>query len=100
MLKGVGVQVPPIAPYLLFMKLKLPFHIHFHSNHASIIRTLIFTCGHYFIDASCTHFITGAEWHKAFAVGIVSPMLNAVWYYLLDRFFFGYLFLKCKKGSK
>jgi uncharacterized membrane protein len=74
--------------------------MHFHlaniSTYSTILRTVIFTSGHYIIDTSVTHFITGAPWHLAFTSSIIGPILNAVWYFILDRFFFSYLVKKIK----
>ena len=72
--------------------------MHFHftagSTHSSLIRTLIFTLGHYCIDTSVTHFVTGAPWHLALTSSILGPILNAIWYFILDRLFFSYLLVK------
>ena len=65
-----------------------------HSALSSLARTVVFTCGHYLIDTCCTHFIGGAEWHRAFASSIVGPILNAIWYFILDRVFFSFIFVK------
>ena len=77
------------------------FHHKFSSNNVSsgLLRTLIFTAGHYFIDTCCTHFIAGAEWRLAMASGMVSPLINAVWYFILDRVFFGYFVPKIRKKN-
>lgn len=78
------------------------FHHHCdcHSVLFSLIRTFVFTIGHYFIDVSCTHFIAGAEWRLAMASGIVAPLLNAIWFFVLDRVFFGYILPKIKHKHK
>ena len=73
---------------------------HSHTACATMFRTLVFTCGHYIIDTCCTHFIGGAEWHRAFASSIAGPILNAVWYFILDRIFFSYIFCKKQKKQK
>lgn len=64
------------------------------STKSTILRTLIFTSGHYLIDTSVTHFVTGAPWHLALTSSILGPILNAIWYFILDKFFFSYVFVK------
>lgn len=76
------------------------FHFTADSTHSSLLRTVIFTFGHYWIDTSVTHFVTGAPWHLALTSSILGPILNAVWYFVLDRLFFSYLLAKIHKRSK
>lgn len=76
--------------------------MHFHhlsagSMRSSIIRTVIFTLGHYCIDTSVTHFVTGATWGLAMTSSILGPILNAVWYFTLDKIFFCFLAKKIRK---
>tara|TARA_Y100001970_G_scaffold148828_1_gene182766 strand:+ start:1178 stop:1423 length:246 start_codon:yes stop_codon:yes gene_type:complete len=52
----------------------------------SLIRTVIYTIGHFFIAASCVMYFTGASFYIALTDAIVEPILNGFWYYLLDRF--------------
>ena len=52
----------------------------------SLIRTVIYTIGHFFIAASCVMYFTGASLYLALTDAIVEPILNGFWYYLLDRF--------------
>ena len=78
-------------------------HLHYitiDSTHSTILRTIIFTFGHYWIDTSVTHFVTGAPWHLALTSSILGPILNAVWYFTLDRLFFSYLLAKIHKHHK
>ena len=52
----------------------------------SLIRTIIYTIGHFFIAASCVMYFTGAGIYVALTDAIIEPILNGFWYYLLDRF--------------
>ena len=52
----------------------------------SIIRTIIYTMGHFFIAASCVMYFTGANIYESLTDALVEPILNSFWYYLLDRF--------------
>lgn len=55
------------------------------STRATTIRTLIFTLGHYCIDVSVVLALTDAPLSEALQVGFLAPMLNALWYWVLDR---------------
>ncbi len=72
--------------------------MHFHINHKdTILRTIIFTLGHYWIDVLSNHFITGAPIKLAMVSSVAGPILNSIWYYVLDRLFFSYFAKKNKK---
>ncbi len=51
----------------------------------SILRTLIYTIGHFLIAAACVMYFTGAPFSVAITNAIVEPILNAVWFFILDR---------------
>lgn len=51
----------------------------------TIVRTAIYTVGHFFIAASCVMYFTGAPFYLAITDAIVEPLLNAVWFFVLDR---------------
>lgn len=51
----------------------------------TILRTLIYTVGHFVIAASCVMYFTGADFTAAITDAIVEPLLNAVWFFILDR---------------
>ena len=51
----------------------------------SIGRAVIYTLGHIVIAMTCNRLITGADWALAGADAIIEPMINGVWYYVLDR---------------
>ena len=48
-------------------------------------RAVIYTIGHIIIAMTCNNLITGAAWDLAAADAIVEPLINGVWYYVLDR---------------
>ncbi len=54
----------------------------------SLFRSFIFTVGHFFIDLTTSYYITGAKIELIALSSVVSPLLNGVWYYILDRFLF------------
>jgi uncharacterized membrane protein len=52
---------------------------------ASLLRTLIYTIGHFLIASICVMLITGAPFLLAITDAIVEPLINAVWFFILDR---------------
>jgi uncharacterized membrane protein len=52
----------------------------------SVGRAIVYTIGHIVIAMTCNNLITGAEWRLAAADAIIEPLINGVWYYLLDKF--------------
>lgn len=74
----------------------MKLHNHFLDHKLTLIRTCIFTAGHYWIDVLSNHFITGAPIKLAMFSSIAGPILNAIWYYILDRVFFTFLVNKIK----
>lgn len=53
--------------------------------HSSIARAVMYTIGHIIIAALCNVFITGAEIVLATADAIIEPIINGIWYYILDK---------------
>ncbi len=51
----------------------------------TLTRTVIYTLGHFLIAAGCVVYFTGAEFTAAITDAIVEPILNGVWYFVLDR---------------
>ena len=51
----------------------------------TLLRTAIYTLGHFLIAAACVMYFTGANFWIAVTDAIVEPLLNAVWYFILDR---------------
>ena len=54
------------------------------SIQSSIARTIIYTLGHIFIAICCIIFITGTDLRLATIDAIVEPLINSVWYFILD----------------
>tara|TARA_B100000945_G_scaffold261799_2_gene220206 strand:+ start:289 stop:537 length:249 start_codon:yes stop_codon:yes gene_type:complete len=52
----------------------------------SLLRTIIYTIGHFFIAAACVMYFTGANLYVGMTDALVEPILNGIWYYILDRF--------------
>lgn len=51
----------------------------------TLLRTLIYTIGHFLIAAACVMYFIGAPFYIAITDAIVEPLLNAVWFFVLDR---------------
>jgi len=51
----------------------------------TLLRTIIYTMGHFLIAAGCVMYFTGANFGDAITDAIVEPILNGVWYFILDR---------------
>ena len=55
-------------------------------NKGSLLRTLIFTIGHFIIAATILKLLDpDIELWVAVTDAIVEPLVNSVWYYILDR---------------
>jgi uncharacterized membrane protein len=51
----------------------------------SLGRTIVYTIGHIIIAMTSNRLITGADWRLAGLDAIIEPMINGVWYYMLDK---------------
>jgi uncharacterized membrane protein len=51
----------------------------------TLLRTAVYTIGHFLIAAICVMYFTGASFYIAITDAIVEPLLNAVWFFVLDR---------------
>ena len=56
------------------------------SNKGSILRTIIYTIGHFAIAIVVLMSIAEVSFMIALTDAIVEPLANAVWYFLLDKF--------------
>ena len=48
-------------------------------------RAIIYTIGHIVIAVTCNNLITGAELKLAALDALIEPLINGVWYFLLDK---------------
>ncbi len=58
----------------------------FKKNRGSLLRTLIYTIGHFAIAIICLMLIADVSFMIALTDAIVEPLANSVWYFLLDKF--------------
>jgi uncharacterized membrane protein len=56
------------------------------NHNGSILRTIIYTIGHMCIAIVCLMSIAKVPFSIALTDAIVEPLINGVWYYVLDRY--------------
>ena len=57
----------------------------YQSNKGSLLRTLIYTIGHFIIAITVLMLISNVSLIIALTDAIVEPIANAVWYFVLDK---------------
>ena len=55
------------------------------SSKGSILRTIIYTIGHFIIAITCLILIADVSFGIAMTDAIVEPLANSVWYFVLDK---------------
>ena len=58
----------------------------YNNNKGSILRTIVYTIGHFAIAITVLMLIAEVSFMIALTDAIVEPLANAVWYFLLDKF--------------
>ena len=56
------------------------------NNKGSILRTIVYTIGHFIIAITVLMLIADVSFMIALTDAIVEPLANAVWYFALDKF--------------
>ena len=56
------------------------------NNRGSILRTIIYTIGHFIIAITVLMLVSYVSLAIALTDAIVEPLANSVWYFLLDRY--------------
>ncbi|RZO76974.1 MAG: DUF2061 domain-containing protein [OM182 bacterium] len=51
----------------------------------SLMRTVVYTLGHFIIAAACIMYVTSASFDAAITNAIDEPLQNSVWYFVLDK---------------
>ena len=51
----------------------------------TLLRTAVYKIGHFLIAEMCVMYFTGASFYIAMTDAVVEPLLNAVWFFVLDR---------------
>ena len=55
------------------------------NNKGSILRTFIYTIGHFIIAISVLMLVADVSFGVALTDAIVEPIANSVWYFILDK---------------
>ena len=55
-------------------------------NRGSILRTIVYTIGHFVIAIIVLKSVADVTFNEAMTDAIVEPLANAVWYFMLDKF--------------
>tara|TARA_Y100000768_G_C23870005_1_gene629976 strand:+ start:320 stop:556 length:237 start_codon:yes stop_codon:yes gene_type:complete len=55
------------------------------NNRGSILRTIVYTIGHFIIAISVLMLIANVSFWIALTDAIVEPLANAIWYFILDK---------------
>jgi uncharacterized membrane protein len=56
------------------------------NNRGSILRTIVYTLGHFVIAITVLMLVADVSFAVALTDAIVEPLANSVWYFLLDKF--------------
>ena len=57
----------------------------FRNNKGSILRTIVYTIGHFAIAITVLMLVADVSFLIALTDAIVEPLANAVWYFILDK---------------
>ena len=55
------------------------------NNRGSILRTIVYTIGHFVIAITVLMLIADVPFMIALTDAIVEPLANAIWYFILDK---------------
>ena len=55
------------------------------NNKGSILRTIIYTIGHFIIAITVLMLVADVSFLVALTDAIVEPLANAIWYFILDK---------------
>ena len=55
-------------------------------NRGSILRTIVYTIGHFIIAITVLMLVADVPFYIALTDAIVEPLANSVWYFFLDKF--------------
>ena len=57
----------------------------FHNNKGSILRTIVYTVGHFIIAITVLMIVADVTFRVAMTDAIIEPLANAIWYFILDK---------------
>ena len=68
----------------------------YNSSKGSILRTIIYTIGHFIIAIVVLKAVADVTFTEAMTDAIVEPLANSVWYFVLDKIWVSKVFSKKK----
>tara|TARA_A100000164_G_C21402863_1_gene538465 strand:- start:198 stop:452 length:255 start_codon:yes stop_codon:yes gene_type:complete len=69
----------------------------YNSNKGSILRTVVYTVGHFLIAIIVLRAVADVSIEEAMKDAIVEPLANAIWYFVLDKFWASKVVFKKRK---
>ena len=57
----------------------------FQNNKGSILRTIVYTIGHFIIAITVLMIVADVTFYIALTDAIVEPLANSIWYFILDK---------------
>ena len=57
----------------------------YNNNRGSILRTIIYTIGHFVIAITVLMLVADVSFKVALTDAIVEPIANSIWYFILDK---------------
>ncbi len=57
----------------------------YNNNRGSLLRTVIYTIGHFIIAISVLMIVADVSFAIALTDAIVEPIANSIWYFILDK---------------
>ena len=57
----------------------------FRNNKGSILRTIVYTIGHFAIAITVLMLVADVSFLIALTDAVVEPLANAIWYFILDK---------------
>ena len=57
----------------------------YETNRGSLLRTVIYTIGHFIIAISVLMMVADVSFSVALTDAIVEPIANSIWYFILDK---------------
>ena len=70
---------------ILMLDLKKKIYQLYINNRPTLVRTLVYTIGHFCIAAGVILVVADVNIYEAMTDAIVEPLLNAWWYFCLDK---------------
>ena len=70
---------------ILMLDLKKTLYQLYIDNRSTLLRTLVYTIGHFCIAAGVIMTVADVTVYEAMTDAIVEPLLNSEWYFVLDK---------------